>query len=87
MIRILFQHPGGSYRTKLHINVPQDLLEDAYRTRRESALGPRRLVRALESGGRSVLSVAATTATAGIIVGVVTLTGLEQLAKKVRDSA
>ena len=44
--------------------------------RRESALGPRRLVRALESGGRSVLSVAATTATAGIIVGVVTLTGL-----------
>ena len=44
--------------------------------RRETALGPRRLVRALESGGRSVLSVAATTATAGIIVGVVTLTGL-----------
>ena len=44
--------------------------------RRESALGPSRLVRALESGGRSVLSVAATTATAGIIVGVVTLTGL-----------
>jgi TRAP transporter 4TM/12TM fusion protein len=44
--------------------------------RRETALGGRRLVRALESGGRSVLSVAATTATAGIIVGVVTLTGL-----------
>jgi TRAP transporter 4TM/12TM fusion protein len=44
--------------------------------RRESALTPSRLVRALESGGRSALSVAATTATAGIIVGVVTLTGL-----------
>jgi hypothetical protein len=38
VIRILFQHPGGSYRTKLHINVPQDLLEDAYRTGRETAL-------------------------------------------------
>ena len=44
--------------------------------RRESSLTPRRLLRALEAGGRSVLSVAATTATAGIIVGVVTLTGL-----------
>ncbi len=44
--------------------------------RRETALTPRRLVGALESGGISVLSVAATTATAGIIVGVVTLTGL-----------
>ena len=44
--------------------------------RRESALGPRRLLHALEVGGRSALSVAATTATAGIIVGVVTLTGL-----------
>jgi TRAP transporter 4TM/12TM fusion protein len=44
--------------------------------RRESALRPRRLLGALESGGRGVLPVAATTATAGIIVGVVTLTGL-----------
>ena len=44
--------------------------------RRETALGPRRLAGALEAGGRGVLSVAATTATAGIIVGVVTLTGL-----------
>ncbi len=44
--------------------------------RSENALTPRRLVAALEAGGRGVLSVAATTATAGIIVGVVTLTGL-----------
>ena len=44
--------------------------------RSEQALKPRRLVSALEAGGRGVLSVAATTATAGIIVGVVTLTGL-----------
>ena len=44
--------------------------------RRETSLRPRRLVAALEAGGRGVLSVAATTATAGIIVGVVTLTGL-----------
>ena len=44
--------------------------------RRESALTPPRLLAALRSGGAGVLSVAATTATAGIIVGVVTLTGL-----------
>jgi TRAP-type uncharacterized transport system fused permease subunit len=44
--------------------------------RRETALVPRRLADALEDGGRGVLSIAATTATAGIIVGVVTLTGL-----------
>ena len=44
--------------------------------RAETALRPRRLVAALEAGGKGVLSVAATTATAGIIVGVVTLTGL-----------
>ena len=44
--------------------------------RSETALTPRRLVMALESGGKGVLSVAATTATAGVIVGVVTLTGL-----------
>jgi len=43
---------------------------------RETALGPRRLAGALASGGRGVLPVAATTATAGVIVGVVTLTGL-----------
>lgn len=43
---------------------------------RAHALWPRRLVAALRDGGRSVLPVAATTATAGIIVGVVTLTGL-----------
>jgi TRAP transporter 4TM/12TM fusion protein len=42
----------------------------------ETALRPRRLVAALETGGRGVLSVAATTATAGIIVGIVGLTGL-----------
>jgi TRAP transporter 4TM/12TM fusion protein len=40
------------------------------------ALWPRRLAQALEAGGRSVVAVAATTAAAGIIVGVVTLTGL-----------
>jgi TRAP transporter 4TM/12TM fusion protein len=44
--------------------------------RRESALTPRRLVNALRSGAVDVLGVAATTASAGIIVGVVTLTGL-----------
>jgi len=44
--------------------------------RQETALKPRRLLAALETGGRAVLAVAATTATAGIIVGVVTLTGL-----------
>jgi TRAP transporter 4TM/12TM fusion protein len=43
---------------------------------RETALWPRRLARALAAGARSVLPVAATTATAGIIVGIVTLTGL-----------
>jgi TRAP transporter 4TM/12TM fusion protein len=44
--------------------------------RPETALWPRRLLGALEAGGRGVLSVTATTATAGIIVGVVGLTGL-----------
>ncbi|MBI3106056.1 MAG: TRAP transporter fused permease subunit [Candidatus Rokubacteria bacterium] len=44
--------------------------------RRETALHPARLWKALEGGATSVLSVAATCATAGIIVGVVTLTGL-----------
>jgi TRAP transporter 4TM/12TM fusion protein len=44
--------------------------------RKETALGPRKLGRALQEGGLGILSVIATTATAGIIVGVVTLTGL-----------
>jgi TRAP transporter 4TM/12TM fusion protein len=44
--------------------------------RRDTALIPRRLGKALEGGSTGVLSVAATCATAGIIVGVVTLTGL-----------
>jgi TRAP transporter 4TM/12TM fusion protein len=45
-------------------------------TDREHALWPRRLLLALSAGGKSVVAVASTTATAGIIVGVVTLTGL-----------
>jgi len=44
--------------------------------RRDTALTPARLWSALESGAHGVLGVAATTATAGIIVGIVTLTGL-----------
>ncbi len=44
--------------------------------RRETALTPRRLLAALEDGAVGVLGVCATTATAGIIVGIVTLTGL-----------
>ncbi len=44
--------------------------------RRETALTPVRLATALESGAVGALGVCATTATAGIIVGVVTLTGL-----------
>jgi TRAP transporter 4TM/12TM fusion protein len=43
---------------------------------RDTALWPRRLGRALAAGARGVLPVVATTATAGIIVGVVTLSGL-----------
>jgi len=46
--------------------------------RRDTALVPAKLVRALEEGTTGVLSVAATCAAAGIIVGVVTLTGLAQ---------
>jgi TRAP transporter 4TM/12TM fusion protein len=45
---------------------------------RETALTPKRLVRALSDGSTSVLTAATTCATAGIIVGVVTLTGLGQ---------
>jgi TRAP transporter 4TM/12TM fusion protein len=44
--------------------------------RRESALVPPKLVAALASGSTGVLNVAATCAAAGLIVGVVTLTGL-----------
>jgi TRAP transporter 4TM/12TM fusion protein len=44
--------------------------------RSETALTPARLYGVLRTGGADVLGVAATTATAGIIVGVVTLTGL-----------
>jgi TRAP transporter 4TM/12TM fusion protein len=44
--------------------------------RQTSALGPRRLWKSMETGATSTLSVAATCAAAGIIVGVVTLTGL-----------
>ena len=43
---------------------------------REHRLTPRRLAQALAAGGAGVVPVVATTATAGIIVGVVTLTGL-----------
>jgi TRAP-type uncharacterized transport system fused permease subunit len=44
--------------------------------RRETAMVPKRFVQAMEAGTRGVLNVAATCAAAGIIVGVVTLTGL-----------
>jgi TRAP transporter 4TM/12TM fusion protein len=44
--------------------------------RRDTALVPARLWRMFEKGSTGVLSVASTCATAGIIVGVVTLTGL-----------
>jgi TRAP transporter 4TM/12TM fusion protein len=43
---------------------------------RAHALWPRRFFRALYVGARSVLPIASTTATAGIVVGTVTLTGL-----------
>jgi TRAP transporter 4TM/12TM fusion protein len=44
--------------------------------RRETAMGPKRFIQAMEGGTTGVLTVAATCAAAGIIVGVVTLTGL-----------
>ncbi|MBA2518510.1 MAG: TRAP transporter fused permease subunit [Chloroflexia bacterium] len=44
--------------------------------RRETAIGPRRTLKVLEAGANGTLSVVATCATAGIIVGVFTLTGL-----------
>jgi TRAP transporter 4TM/12TM fusion protein len=43
---------------------------------RETAITPKKLVRTLSDGSISVLTAATTCATAGIIVGVVTLTGL-----------
>jgi TRAP-type uncharacterized transport system fused permease subunit len=46
--------------------------------RRDTALVPNKLIQALRDGTIGVLNVAATCATAGIIVGVVTLTGLAQ---------
>jgi TRAP transporter 4TM/12TM fusion protein len=44
--------------------------------RPETALWPRRLLAALEAGGRAAVMIAPTTAVAGIVVGVVGLTGL-----------
>jgi TRAP transporter 4TM/12TM fusion protein len=44
--------------------------------RRESAMTPRRLVQALSAGAVQSVGIAATCACAGIIVGVITLTGL-----------
>jgi TRAP transporter 4TM/12TM fusion protein len=44
--------------------------------RRETAIGPAALVAALEKGARAVVPVGATCAAAGILVGVVNLTGL-----------
>jgi TRAP transporter 4TM/12TM fusion protein len=44
--------------------------------RKDTALYPKKLIRALRGGSIGVLSVACTCASAGIIVGVVTLTGL-----------
>jgi TRAP transporter 4TM/12TM fusion protein len=44
--------------------------------RKDTALFPKKLVRALKGGSIGVLTVASTCAAAGIIVGVVTLTGL-----------
>jgi len=44
--------------------------------RRDTAITPPRLVQTLRAGSVSTLSVASTTATAGIIVGIMTLTGL-----------
>jgi TRAP transporter 4TM/12TM fusion protein len=44
--------------------------------RRESALVPGKFIAALANGSRQVLNIAVTTAAAGIIVGVVNLTGL-----------
>lgn len=50
---------------------------------REQRLGPRRAVQALSAGTLGVLPVAATTAAAGIIVAMVTLTGLGLKASRI----
>ena len=47
-----------------------------FQGRPEAAQTDRRWLLALESGGKGVISIASTTATAGIIVSIVTLTGL-----------
>jgi TRAP transporter 4TM/12TM fusion protein len=44
--------------------------------RRDTAMGPRKLVRAMADGSIGALNAATTCASAGIVVGVVTLTGL-----------
>src|SRR5207249_3271032 len=44
--------------------------------RRDTSLRPHKLVTALANGSRQILNIAVTTAAAGIIVGVVNLTGL-----------
>ena len=44
--------------------------------RRETRMGPRKILRALEDGARNTLAVAVTCAAAGIIIGVITLTGV-----------
>jgi len=44
--------------------------------RKDDALAPRRLADALSAGGASVVPIVATTACAGIVIGVMTLTGL-----------
>ena len=64
-----------------HVGVSRGVLGDGARgrlsfLRRETALTPRRLAQPSEPARQGVLGVCATTATAGIIVGVVTLTGL-----------
>jgi TRAP-type uncharacterized transport system fused permease subunit len=43
---------------------------------KESALYPKKLINALSAGTKQVLGVAATCACAGLIVGVINLTGL-----------
>ena len=70
LMLILGMSPFRAVFFSMIIAVALSFVDRAY------ALWPRRLLTALHSGARSVLPVAATTATAGIIVGTVTLTGL-----------
>lgn len=44
--------------------------------RRETRMGPRKILAALEDGARNTLAVAVTCAAAGVIIGVITLTGV-----------